>query len=76
MDVYAKDEKDRWLRFDSISNEVAREQIDSHLVYRLLGPLANYYHNMGIYQRNLENYDESPIVTTEKVSAVHIATLL
>ncbi len=69
LDVYAKDEKDRWSRFDSISNEVAREQIDSHLVYRLLGPLANYYHNMGIYQRNLENYDESPIVTTEKVSA-------
>ena len=44
---------------------VAREEIDSHLVYRLLGPVCNMYRNMGIYQRNLENYDESPILTND-----------
>jgi hypothetical protein len=69
LDVYAKDKEGRWSRFDSITNEVAREEIDSHLVYRLLGPVCNSYHNMGIYQRNLEDYGESPIVSSDAVAA-------
>jgi hypothetical protein len=69
MDVYARDKDGRWSRFDAIANDVAREDIDSHLVYRLLGPICNYYHNMGIHQRNLENHDQSPILTTELVNA-------
>jgi dipeptidyl aminopeptidase/acylaminoacyl peptidase len=66
LDVYVKGEDGRWSRFDSIENGVAREKIDSHLVYRLLGPVCGFYRNMGIYQRNLENYDESPILTNDK----------
>ncbi len=65
FDVYAKGGDGRWFRFDSIKNDVAREEIDSHLVYRLVGPLGNFYRTMGLYQRNLENYDESPIVTND-----------
>jgi hypothetical protein len=65
LDIYVKGEDGRWSRFDSIENDVAREEIDSHLVYRLLGPVCNLYHDIGIYQRNLENYDESPIVTND-----------
>jgi hypothetical protein len=67
LDVYARNEQGRWSRFDPISDDVAGEEIDSHLVYRLLGPICNYYHNMGIYQRNLENFDESSILTTDAV---------
>jgi hypothetical protein len=63
--VYVKGEDNRWQRFDTIENSVAEENIDSHLVYRLLGPLANLYRDMGIYQRNLENYDESPVLTND-----------
>jgi hypothetical protein len=65
LDVYVKNESGRWSLFDSIKNDVAREEIDSHLAYRLLGPLCNAYRNMGIYQRNLETFDESPILTNE-----------
>ena len=63
--IYVKGEDNAWRRFDSIENTIAAENIDSHLVYRLLGPLANLYRNMGIYQRNLENYDESPLLTND-----------
>jgi Tol biopolymer transport system component len=62
VDVYAKGDDGRWSRFESIENEVAREEIDSHLVYRLIGPVCNEYRTVGIYQRNLEGYDESPIL--------------
>jgi hypothetical protein len=65
FDVYAKDEQGRWTRFSSFSDDVAREEIDSHVVYRLLGPICSVYRDMGIYQRNLETYDESPVLTTE-----------
>ena len=67
FDVYAKDGEGRWSRFHPFSNDVAREEIDSHLVYRLLGPVCSLYHNMGVYQRNLESYDQSPILTTDAV---------
>jgi hypothetical protein len=65
FDIYARSDDGRWSRFDSIKCDIAQEEIDSHLVYRLLGPVCNLYHEMGIYQRNLENYDESPIITNE-----------
>ena len=63
--IYVKREDNAWRRFDTITNSVAPENIDSHLAYRLLGPLANLYRNMGIYRRNLENYDESPVLTND-----------
>jgi Tol biopolymer transport system component len=64
-EVYVKGENGRWSRFDPIEIGVAREEIDSHLVYRLLGPVCNSYNDLGIYQRNLENYDQSPILTND-----------
>jgi hypothetical protein len=69
FEIYARGEDGRWSRFSAISNGVAREKIDSHLVYRLLGPVCNLYRTMGIYQRNLENYDESAVVTHDEVDA-------
>jgi hypothetical protein len=69
FDIYAKGREGGWSRFDPINNDVAKEEIDSHLAYRLLGPVCNLYRDMGIYQRNLENYDESPIVTSHAAHA-------
>jgi hypothetical protein len=65
LDIYVKGADGRWSRFKSIENDVAQEKIDSHLVYRLMGALGNLYRKIGIYQRNLESYDESPIVTND-----------
>ncbi len=65
MDIYVKGDDGHWTRFESIENDVAREKIDSHLVYRLMGPLCNMYRNIGIYRRNLESYDESPVLTND-----------
>jgi Tol biopolymer transport system component len=42
---------------------VANENIDSHVVYRLINPAYALWWNMGIYQRNLENYHEEAIFT-------------
>lgn len=55
-----------WRRFETITNHIAREPIDDHLVYRLLKPLYNAYVHLGIYQRNLENFEQRPVLENQK----------
>ncbi|MDH7569175.1 MAG: hypothetical protein QHJ73_06280 [Armatimonadota bacterium] len=62
MEVSVQDAQGGWRRFAPIRNRVAAEEIDSHLVYRRLGPLYNQWTTMGIYQRNLETWDERPVL--------------
>lgn len=60
--VYVKNPNNQWIRFNPIANWISNENIDSYVVYRLLKPAHNFWGNLGIYQRNLENYDETPII--------------
>jgi hypothetical protein len=60
--VRTMNEAGQWRQYQSITNHVARDSIDSHLVYRLLRPVYNKYVHMGIYQRDLTSFDESPIL--------------
>ncbi|MDR2388869.1 MAG: hypothetical protein LBD89_03665 [Tannerellaceae bacterium] len=47
------------------SIHVSHDSIDSHLVYRLIEPGYEKWHIVGIYQRNLENFDEKPVIRNE-----------
>ena len=40
---------------------VSPHPIDPYIAYRLIEPLYALWHEMGIYQRNLESFDETPI---------------
>jgi len=51
-----------WRRFKTISNTIAHEEIDSHLVYRLIRALFNKWSGMGIYDRDLTGYTEQLVV--------------
>ncbi|MGD8237708.1 MAG: cytochrome C biosynthesis protein [Armatimonadota bacterium] len=61
-DVYVRNERDHWTRFDTITNTIAYEDIDEYLVYRQIMPAYNVYRDMGIYQRNLANYRQSLVL--------------
>ena len=67
FDVYVRSDTGRWQRFETINNTVAQEEIDPYVVYRLIGPLHNAWNRMGIYQRNMEAFDESPILRNEQL---------
>jgi hypothetical protein len=71
LDIYVKNAKSGWLHFDTVENAVAQENIDSHLVYRLLGSVCNLYNRIGIYQRNLETYEETPVVVNERGGCIN-----
>lgn len=53
---------DEWIGFKPFRISIAAEPIDSHLAYRLIAPGYTLWNQMGIYQRNLENFNESAIL--------------
>jgi hypothetical protein len=62
MDVFVE-QNGQWQQFQPITNRIAGEDIDSHLMYRLIEPQFTYWHEMGLYQRNLENFNETCVLS-------------
>ena len=46
-----------WVRHPAFKFKVAKEDIDSYVTYRLIEPGYELYHQLGIYQRNLTNFE-------------------
>jgi hypothetical protein len=61
IDVYTR-KGGRWQRYHPVVNHVAGDSIDSYLAYRLIEPGFEMWGTMGIYQRCLENFEESPVM--------------
>ena len=53
---------DSWTQWTPFSIYINNQAIDSHLVYRLIEPGYEKWHIIGIYQRNLETFEETPII--------------
>ncbi|MDR1644845.1 MAG: hypothetical protein LBS05_03320 [Tannerellaceae bacterium] len=56
-----------WETFSDLLFTISPEAIDPYLAYRLIEPGYTTWGKMGLYQRNLENFDEQPIVTNDLV---------
>ncbi len=66
VEVYAMNDE-KWTKFKTIKHRIAKENIDSYLSYRLINSAYVLWFEMGLYQRNLENFDESPIIENKSV---------
>lgn len=62
VDVYVKDADNGWRQFQRITNTIAKEDIDETVVYRFMKPIYRWWKDMGIYQRNLTDYDVSLVL--------------
>jgi len=62
MDVYVRNVDNKWLKFQRIVNTIADEDIDRTLVYRFMKPVYNMWNDMGIFQRDLTDFDVSPVM--------------
>ncbi|MEO0292747.1 MAG: hypothetical protein ABIN61_00805 [candidate division WOR-3 bacterium] len=67
IDIYLKSKNNKWSKFQTIQNKIAKEEIDSYVVYRLINPGYVLWWEMGIYERNLENFKETPIFTNRAI---------
>jgi len=65
VDIFVNKKDSGWIKFPTIINNVAVDLIDSYLVYRLIEPGFETWNKMGIYQRCLENFVESPIIIND-----------
>jgi hypothetical protein len=54
-----------WMHYAPFKNRVAEEEIDPCILYRRLRPLFSYYKHLGIFQRNLETFEEKPVLRND-----------
>jgi hypothetical protein len=66
-EVSVRDTQGQWRQFQTITNHIAREEIDPCLTYRLLKPLYSVYVNLGLYQRDLTSFEQRPILENEHI---------
>lgn len=66
VDVFCRN-AGKWTKFKTIKHRIANETIDSYLSYRLINSAYVLWFEMGIYQRNLENFDESPVIQNKSI---------
>ncbi len=58
----------QWTRFAPITNHVAAEEIDPFLLYRKIHPAHNTWAQMGLFQRDLRGFDETPFLENKRFS--------
>jgi hypothetical protein len=64
LDVFIRREG-VWSKFSSVRNMVTPDPIDKYMVYRLIYPGYEIWYKQGIYQRNLESFEQSPVMINE-----------
>lgn len=77
FDIFVQDQNEQWQLFRTINNKIAKEDIDGYGVYRKMHPTHTHFNGpMGIYQRNLANFDETVIMDldSDKVRCLNCHT--
>ena len=52
----------QWHKYETITNRIAEEEIDSFLAYRLIEPVHQWWREITIQQRELATYQESNVL--------------
>ncbi len=60
MDIYAR-RRSGWVHYRPTSMTIATEPVDSFVTYRLIEPGYELYRQVGIYQRDLTTFRETPV---------------
>lgn len=66
VSLYAQ-KAEGWKRFPTYNFTIASEEIDAYLSYRLIEPGYELYRQLGLYQRNLTNWDVHTIYENNRV---------
>lgn len=66
VDVFVS-ENGRWKQFNTFTQQISNDEIDSYLSYRLINSAYVLWFEMGIYQRNLENFEQDVIIQNKSV---------
>ncbi len=67
VEIYVQ-QGEQWFRHAPFSIHVSTDAIDPYLVYRLIAPGYRMWNEMGIYQRNLEDFTETAFLTNKQTN--------
>lgn len=62
ISVFKKTGRNHWEKLAEAINEIATEEIDPYIAFRKIPPANIRWKSMGIFQRSLENFEETPIM--------------
>jgi hypothetical protein len=64
MDISVQTSIGTWQDFTTVTNRIAREEVDPYLIYRLLNWQFSMFAGgtMGIYQRHIESFEETTLL--------------
>ena len=63
FDVWVRGEDGQWTQFESVVNRIAGADIDGYLFYRLIKPIYIIRVNVAIYQRDVQTFEESVVLS-------------
>lgn len=66
LDIWVKGADAQWKQFQTITNRIATETIDPVLLYRKIHPVQNAWHTMGLYQRQVQTFEETPFLENRR----------
>jgi len=67
IDIFVKSDSSGWVRFDTITNKIADDNIDDFLFYRRMHPTHYLIRGpVGVFQRNLSNFDETVVLDNRR----------
>ena len=71
FDVFVRTDSRNWVRYRSITNKIATEDIDDYLVYRRMHPPFHYPIRgpIGIFQRDLRSFNEKLVLDNHNQTA-------
>lgn len=67
IDVFARDGKNDWIKFSTITNRISPDPVDRFITYRLLYPGYESWKEIFIKQRNVTSFRERSIIENSLV---------
>jgi hypothetical protein len=67
FEIYSKDNQGKWMKYKTISNNIAPETIDPYLYYRLLYPGYESWAELSINLRSLETFKSQSLIENSAV---------
>lgn len=68
LEVCARNAKGVWRRFQPVTNTIAAEEVDPYLVCRVIPTVHNLWFGIEIRQRDLRNFDQSPVLRNQSLA--------
>lgn len=62
IDVFIQDKTKKWSKYEPLVLHVSSDEIDSHLAYRIINVGYVLWEKLGLYQRDLTTFKETPIM--------------